>query len=152
MRASLLPPAAATLPSVQPPKVRPLSHLSLLAFVTFVFFTLRCHLFSYLAVTFFSSSTHTLSHIFFHFSYLMKPDGGTVLILLSVVLPFVALKIILRQYFSCYINAGTSSLLRTSVHPFSSFLRASAPPDAVTLPSVKPPTFVCFLTFLYCLL
>ena len=33
--------------------VRPLSHLSLLAFDIFVIFTLRCHLFSYFAVLFF---------------------------------------------------------------------------------------------------
>ena len=43
--------------------------------------------------------------------------------------------------------------MRTSVQPFSSFLRASVlPAAAATLPSVQPPTFVRFLTFLYCLL
>ena len=37
--------------------------------------------------------------------------------------------------------------------PFSSFLRAWVlPPAAATLPSVQPPTFVRFLTFLYWLL
>ena len=47
-------------------------------------------------------------------------------------------------------NAGTSSLLRISVQPFSSFLRASVlPSSASTLFSVQPPTFVRFLTFLY---
>ena len=88
-----------------------------------------------------------------HFSYLIKSLGETSLILLSVVLPSVALKIILRHYFWSYINAGTSPLLRASVLPFSSFLRASVlPPSAATLPCVQPPTFVRFLTFLYCLL
>ena len=77
----------------------------------------------------------------------------TSLILLSVVLPSVALSIIIRQYFSSYKNALTSSLLRTSVQQFSSFLRAMVlPPAAATLPSVQPLTFVRFLTFLYWLL
>ena len=50
-------------------------------------------------------------------------------------------------------NAGTCSLLRTSVLPFSSFLRASVlPPTAETLPSVQQPTFVRYFTFLYWLL
>ena len=50
-------------------------------------------------------------------------------------------------------NAGTSSLLPTSVQSFSSFLRASVlPPSAATLPSVQPRTFVRFLNFLYWLL
>ena len=63
----------------------------------------------------------------------MKPLGETSLILLSVVLPSFALEIIIRQYFSSYINAGTSSVLRTSVQPFSSFLCASVlPPAAAT--------------------
>ena len=45
---------------------------------------------------------------------------------------------------------GTSSLLRTSVQPFSSFLSSSVlPPAAATLASVQRPTFVRFLTFLY---
>ena len=44
LRASVLPPAAATLGFCSSTYVRPLSHLSLLAFVTFVFLTLRCHL------------------------------------------------------------------------------------------------------------
>ena len=44
--------------------------------------------------------------------------------------------------------------MRTSVQPFSSFLRASVlpPAAAATVPSVQPPTFVRFLTFLYWLL
>ena len=83
----------------------------------------------------------------------MKPLGEKWLILLCVVLPSVALYIIIRQYFSSYINAGTSSRLRTSVKPFWSFLMASVlPAAAATLPSVQPPTFVRFLTFLYWLL
>ena len=78
----------------------------------------------------------------------MKPLGETPLILLSVVLPSVA--IIIGQYFASYINAETFSLLRTSVRPFSSILRASVLPLAdASLPSVQPPTFVRFLTFLY---
>ena len=48
--------------------VRRLSHLSLLAFVTFVIFTLRCHLFFILRFHLFSSSTHALSHTVFLFS------------------------------------------------------------------------------------
>ena len=47
--------------------------------------------FSYFAFTFFSSSIHGRSHTVFYFSYLMKPVGKTSLILLSVVLPSVAL-------------------------------------------------------------
>ena len=83
----------------------------------------------------------------------MKRLGETSLILLCVVLPSFARQIIIRQYFSSYINAGTSSLLRTSVEPFSSFLRASVlPPAPASLPSDQPPTFVRFLTFLYWLL
>ena len=40
-------------------------------------------------------------------------------------------------------------MLRTSVQPFSSFLRASVlPPVAATFPSFQPPTVVRFLTFL----
>ena len=59
----------------------------------------------------------------------------------------------MHQYSSSYKNAGTSSVLRTSVQPFSSFQRASVlPPAAATLPSVQPPTFGRFLTFLYRLL
>ena len=47
-------------------------------------------------------------------------------------------------------NTGTSSLLRISVQPFSSFLRASlVPSTASTLPSFETPAFVGFLTFLY---
>ena len=61
-----------------------------------------------------------------------------------------AFSIIIRQYFSSFINARTSSLLRTSVQPFSSFLRASElNPAAATFHSVQPPTFIRFLTFLY---
>ena len=46
-------------------------------------------------------------------------------------------------------------MLRTSVQPFSSFLRASVlPPVAATLPSFQPPMFVRFLyrllSLLYC--
>ena len=56
----------------------------------------------------------------------------------------------MRQNFSSYISGGPSSLLRTSVQPFPSFLRASVLPSAAsTLPSVEAPTFVRFLTFLY---
>ena len=55
-----------------------------------------------------------------------------------------------RGKISSYINAGNSSVLRPSVQPFSSFLRASVlSPDAGTFPSFLPPTFVHFLTFLY---
>ena len=80
----------------------------------------------------------------------MKPVGEALLILLSVVLSSVVLKIIIRQYFTSYISAGTSSLLRTSLQPLSPFLRASGlPAVAPTLPPVEAPTFVFFLTFLY---
>ena len=83
----------------------------------------------------------------------MKPLAETSLILLSVFIPSVALQIILRQYFSAYIKAGTSSLLRTSMQPFSSSRRASVLPlAAATLHSVQPPTFVRFLNLLYYLL
>ena len=82
----------------------------------------------------------------------MKLLGESSLILLIVVLPSVALQIVIGQYFSSYINAGTSSLLRTSVQPLSSLLLASVQPHAAaTLPSVQPPTFVRFLTSLGCL-
>ena len=47
-------------------------------------------------------------------------------------------------------NGGTSSVLRTSMQPLSSFLRASlVPSTASTLTSVQSPTIVRFLTFLY---
>ena len=99
---------------------------------------------------FFSSKTHALSHTIFHFSYLMKTVGETWLIRLSVVLPSVVLWLIIRQYFSSYISAGTSSLLRTSVQPLSSFLHASVLPSATsTWPPLEAPMFVGFLTFLY---
>ena len=63
------------------------------------------------------------------------------------------LLIIIRQYFSAYINAGTSSLSPPWVQRFSSFLRPSVlPPAAATLPSVQPPTFVGFLYWLLSLL
>ena len=64
------------------------------------------------------------------------------------------LSAILRQHCSSSMNAGpTSSVLRTSVQPFLSFLRAPVRPLAVaTLPSFQPPTFVRFLAFLYWLL
>ena len=90
LRASVLPPAAATLPSVQPPTfVRFLTYLYwLLSLLYFSHFTVT-H-FSYFAVPFFSSSTHALYHTVFHFSYLIKVLGETSLILLSVVLPSVA--------------------------------------------------------------
>ena len=71
--------------------VRPLSHLSLLVFVTFVYFTLRSQLFFILRCHLLSSWTHALSHTIFHFSYLMRPVDETSLILLSVVLPSVVL-------------------------------------------------------------
>ena len=46
-------------------------------------------------------------------------------------------------------NAGTSFVLRTSVQPISSSLRASAlPSTASASPSVQPPTFFRFVTFL----
>ena len=80
----------------------------------------------------------------------MKPLGETSLILLSVVLPSGVLYIIIRQYFSSYISAGTSSLYRTSVQPMLSFLRASVLPSAaLTLLSVEAPTFVRWLVFLW---
>ena len=57
---------------------------------------------------------------------------------------------IVREYFSSKMNAGTSSLLHTSVEPFSTFLRALVlPSTASILPSSQPPTFVRFLSFLY---
>ena len=105
---------------------------------------------TYFAFKFFPLLTHALSLSNFDFSYLMKPVGETSLILLSVVLPSVHLLITTRQYFSSYISAGTSSLLGATVHPLSSFLRASVLPSAgSTLPCVQPPTFFRFLTFLY---
>ena len=45
LRASVLPPAAANFTFCSTTYVRPLSHLSHLAFVTFVFLTIPCHLF-----------------------------------------------------------------------------------------------------------
>ena len=71
--------------------VRPLSHRSFLGFVTFVFSHFAVTYFAYFAVTFFNSLTHALSHTVFHFSYLMKPLGEMSSILLSIVLPSVAL-------------------------------------------------------------
>ena len=102
--------------------------------------------FSYFAVIFFLfSKTHALSHTIFHFSYQMKPVCETSLIIMSL-----DLWNIIRQYFSSYISAGISSLLRTSVQPLSSLLRASELPSATsTLLSLELPTFVRFLTFLY---
>ena len=55
--------------------VRPLSHLSLLCFVTFVFFTLRCRLFFILRCHPFFFINSCAFHTVFHFSYLMKPVG-----------------------------------------------------------------------------
>ena len=47
-------------------------------------------------------------------------------------------------------NGGTSSVLRTSMQPLSSFLRAWVlPPAASTLSTAQGPTFVRFLIFLY---
>ena len=80
--ASVLLPAAETLPSVQPPTfVRFLTFLYwLLSLLYFSYFPVIY--FSYFAFTFFSSSTHVLSHTVFHFSYLMEPLRETSLILL----------------------------------------------------------------------
>ena len=130
--------------------VRPLCPFSLLGFVTFVFFTLRCPLLLILRCHLFSSWTHALSYAIFHFSYMMKPVGETWLILLSVVLPSFVLWIIIRQYFTSYISSWTSSLLRTSVLPLLSFVRVLVLPSAAsTLPPFEARTFVRFLTFLY---
>ena len=71
--------------------VHPLSHLSLLAFVPFVFFTLRCHLFFILSCHLFSFINSRAFSTVFPFSYLMKPLGELSLNLLSVVLPSFAL-------------------------------------------------------------
>ena len=83
LRASVLPPAAANLPSVQPPTI--------VRFVTFLSWLLSLLYFSHFAVTFLSSITNGLSHTVFQFSYLIKPQGETSLILLCVFLPSVAL-------------------------------------------------------------
>ena len=83
----------------------------------------------------------------------MKPLGETSLILLSVVLPLCRSLNYYTSILSSYINTGTSSVLRTSVQPFSSFLRASVlSPAAASLASVQPQTFVRFLTFFHWLL
>ena len=86
-RASVLPPASETLPSVL--------ETTFDRFLTFLYWLLFFSLFavtyfSNFSVTFFSLKIHALSHPVFHFSYVMKPLGETPLILLSVVLPSVA--------------------------------------------------------------
>ena len=70
---------------------RPLSPLSLLAFVHFVLFTLRCHLLFILPCHLFFFINLCAFSTVFPFSYLMKPLGELSLILLSVVLPSIAL-------------------------------------------------------------
>ena len=72
--------------------VRPRSHLSLLGFVTFVYFTLRFHFFFIHRCNPFSSYTHALTPTIFHFSYPMKPPGET----LSILLPLVLLSVVLE--------------------------------------------------------
>ena len=143
LRASVLPSSASTLPSVCSTYVRPLSHLSLMGFVAFVVFTLRCHPLFILRCQLFLFITGAHSHTIFHFFYLMKCLGNV------VNSPACLLFFIIRRYFSFYMNAGICSLWRTSVQGLSSFLRASVlPPSSSSLPSVQPPTFVRFRTFL----
>ena len=80
----------------------------------------------------------------------MKRLGETLSILLPVVLLTVCFSFIYVGTYLPYMIAGTSFLLRTSVPPMSSFLRASVlPSSASTLLSVQPPTFFRFLTFIY---
>ena len=93
LRASVLPSTASTLPSVQPPTfVRFLTFLYWV-FFTFVNFTLCCNLFFLHRSHRFSSETHALSHCIFDSSYLKKPVGETLSILLPVVLLSVVLEI-----------------------------------------------------------
>ena len=72
--------------------VRPLSHLSLLNFLSLLYFShFAVTYFSYFAVPFLTSKTRALSHTVLHFSYLVKAVGQTSFILLSAFLPSAAL-------------------------------------------------------------
>ena len=80
LRASVLPSAASNFAFCSTTYVRPLSHLSLLSFVTFVFFTLRCHLFFILRChLFFFINSCVLSY---HVSFLLPHEtcGGNMVI------------------------------------------------------------------------
>ena len=133
--------------------VRPLSHLSLLAFVTFVFFTLRFDLFFIFR-----------SHLFFFINWCALSYCISFLLPDETSWRNVANSTVCSSTVFCSLNYYTPilfvlhkcrniSLLRTSVQQFSSFLLGSVlPPAAATLPAVQPPTFVRFLNFLYWLL
>ena len=131
----------------------PLSHLSLLAFVTFVFFTLRCRLFFILRRRFFPFINSCAFSYCLSFLLPDEASGRNVVnstVFCSTVccslIYYTSILLVLHQCRNC-------SLLRTSVEPFSSLVRPSVlPPAAETLSSVQPPTFVRFLTFLYWLL
>ena len=78
--------------------VRALLHLNLLGFVTFVFFTLRCHLFLILRCQLFFFINSCAFLYYFRFSYLMKPLGET----LSILLPVVLLSVVLESTFNTF--------------------------------------------------
>ena len=130
--------------------LRPLSHLSLLGFVTFVFFTLRGQLFLiFRCHHFFFINSCAFSY---YLSFLLPDEAcGRNVVSSTVCCSFVFFS--LNFYTSILFvlhNFRNSSLFRTSVQPLSSFLRASfLPSSASTLPSFEAPTFVRFLTFLY---
>ena len=123
--------------------VQPLSHLSLWVLSLSYFHTSLSPTFHTSLSPFFSSLTHALSHTIF-----IALTWGS---LRAKHCQFYCLLFFnLREYFSSYMNAGTSSPWRTSVQPFSSFLRTSVLPcTASTLLSVQTPTFGSFLNFLY---
>ena len=117
--------------------VRILSHLSLLGFVSFVFFTLRCHLFFILRcqLLFVMNSCAFL----YYLSFLIPDEasGRNDVNTTACCSTDCLLIYNIRPYYPSNINAGTSSLLHTLVQPLSSFLRASVlPSSASTLPSV----------------
>ena len=147
LRAAVLSPAAATLPSVQPATfVRFLTFLHwLLSLLYLPDIAFTCFLYS--AVTFF---LHKLVRfLILYFISLNWWSRKSTVFCSTVCCSLNYYRSILFVLHKC----RNFFCVAHSVHPFSSFLRASLlPPAAAILPSVQPPTFVRFLTFLYWLL
>ena len=98
--------------------VCPLSHLSLLGFVTFVIFTLRCHLFFILRSHRYSSYNRALSHNIFHSSFLMKPVAETWSIQLPLVLWFKSMRFVLDECQNFFSFAHFRAAIRVSSSRF----------------------------------
>ena len=116
--------------------VRRLSHLSLLAFVSFVFFTLRSHLF-------FLLRCHLFSFI----------NSGAFSCYLSFVLPDEAFGRNVVNSTVCFSSVCSSLKYYTSIvfvlHKCRNFFSVAHFVAGIVVFSGQPPTFVSFVAFLY---